>query len=137
MTNTENYRKYNVEFEVVKEDLTPLLSRKPVEQMKLITVNYDNFKQSNTVASDHLASILAQYNDVFDDKVLGQFPAEAHLHVREYANPVQIPARRIPVSVKRQLKKELSNLVKQGVLEPVSEPPKWCSQISVQSKKNW
>ena len=99
LTNTENHRKYNVEFEVTKEDLTPLLSRKAVEQMKLITVNYDNFKQLNAVAHDNLASILAQYNDV---KVLGQFPGEAHLHVKENANPMQMPARRIPVSVKPQ-----------------------------------
>ena len=47
-----------------------------------------------------------------------------------------MPVRRIPVSVKPQLKKELSDLVKQGVLEPVSEPTEWCSQISVQTKKN-
>ena len=57
LTNTENQRKYNVEFEVTKEDLTPLLSRKAVEQIKLITVNYDNFKQLNAVAHDNLASI--------------------------------------------------------------------------------
>ena len=37
---------------------------------------------------------------------------------------------------KPQLKKELPDLVKQGLLEPVSEPTEWCSQILVQTKKN-
>ena len=31
LTNTENQRKYNVEFEVVKENLIPILCRKAVE----------------------------------------------------------------------------------------------------------
>ena len=43
--NSENNKKYNVEFQVVKEDRTPLIGRKAAEDMKLITVNYDNFKQ--------------------------------------------------------------------------------------------
>ena len=38
--------------------------------------------------------------------------------------------------MKPQLKKELSDLVKQGVLEPVSKSTEWCLQISVQTKKN-
>ena len=33
-----------VEFQVVEEDLTPVLSRKSAEMMELITVNYANFK---------------------------------------------------------------------------------------------
>ena len=45
MTNPTNGKKYNVLFEVVKEDLMPLLSRKAAEQMQLITVNYDKFTQ--------------------------------------------------------------------------------------------
>ena len=43
MRNPTNGKKYNVLFEVVKEDLMPLLSRKAAEQMQLITVNYDKF----------------------------------------------------------------------------------------------
>ena len=55
--------------------------------MKLITTGYNNFKQLNAVAKGNLASILVQYNDVFDEKVLGEFPGEAHLYVKENANP--------------------------------------------------
>ncbi len=62
-----------MEFEVVKQTLQPLLSKKAVEQMKLITVNYDNFKQLNAVTNDSLSSISSQYNDVFDVQVLGTF----------------------------------------------------------------
>ena len=43
MRNPANRKKYIVLFEVVKEDLTLLLSREAAEQMLLITVNYDKF----------------------------------------------------------------------------------------------
>ena len=43
MRNPTNGKKFSVLFEVVKEDLMPLLSRKAAEQMQLITVNYDKF----------------------------------------------------------------------------------------------
>ena len=47
LRNPETGKKYNVEFEVIKETFTPLLSRNAAEQMKFITINYDNFKLLN------------------------------------------------------------------------------------------
>ena len=37
-------QKWNVDYVIVDRDLTPLLSRKAAETMKLITINYDNFE---------------------------------------------------------------------------------------------
>ena len=51
--NSENNKKYNIEFQVVKEGRTPLIGRKAVEDMQLITVNYDNFRQLNNVRAGH------------------------------------------------------------------------------------
>ena len=56
--NSENNKKYNVEFQVVKEERTPLIGRKAAEDMKLITVNYDNFKQLNSVSEKDILSEL-------------------------------------------------------------------------------
>ena len=52
------------------------------------------------------------------------------------SKPVQCPPRRVPISVKPALEKELKSLVNLGVLKSVTEPTEWCSQISVQKKKN-
>ena len=62
----------------MKEKLILILSRKAVEQMKLINVKYGNFKQFFAVASANLEAILSHCSDVFDDKVLGKFPDEVH-----------------------------------------------------------
>ena len=57
--NPTNGKKYNVLFEVVKEDLMPLLSRKAAEQMQLITVNYDKFTQIHGVVQDSAEFLLS------------------------------------------------------------------------------
>ena len=84
--------------------------------MKLISVNYESSKQLFPVASTNQEGILSQYSDVFDDKVLEEVPGVVHLHVKDCRSQAQMPARRIPVSLKLQVKEELSDLVKKRVL---------------------
>ena len=134
MRNPANGKKYNVLFEVVKDDLTPLLSRRAAEQMKLITVNYDEFMQVHSVDQESPV-FLARYKPVFEDNVVGQLPGKVHLKIDSDAKPVQCPPRRVPIAVKPDLEKELENLVNLGVLKPVTESTEWCSQISVQKRK--
>ena len=135
--NPENGKKYNAEFQVIKENFKPLLSRNAAEQMQLMTINYDNFKVANLVPDDSTENIIKKYSNVFDDKVLGCFPGEVHLRVSSEAKAVQMPRRRIPFTLKPKLRKELDELVDQGVLKCVAEPTDCCSQISVQTKKDW
>ena len=136
MRNPQNNKKYRVEFQVVRENLTPLLSRRAVEQMQLITVNYDNFKQVNALQTKSLESILEEYSEIFDNTKIGSFPGEVHLEVNKDVKPVQCPPRKVPIALKPKLKEELESLTNLGVLTPVTEPTKWCSQISIQRKKN-
>ena len=43
LRNPKNRRKYLIEFIVVKENLTPLLGAKVIQQMGLIEVHEENF----------------------------------------------------------------------------------------------
>ena len=85
-----NGKKYNVEFQVIKKNFTPLLSKNAAQQMQLITINYDNFKVINLVQKDSTENIIKKYSNVFDDKVLGCFPGEVHLRLSSEAKAVQI-----------------------------------------------
>ena len=134
--NPTTGKKYYVMFEVVQEDLTPLLSCQAAEQMKLIIVNYDNFQHVYGVAAAELPDIISKYKSVFDNSVVGSFPGKVSLKINSDSNPVQCPSRCVPISVKPALEKELKSLVNLGVLKSVTEPTEWCSQISVQKKKN-
>ena len=63
LENPRASKKYRVRFVVVEEELTPLLSRKAAEKMKLLTVNYDTFESvSGVVEGKH--DILQDFPDV-------------------------------------------------------------------------
>ena len=44
--NPKNKRKFSVEFVIVRENLTPLLGAKAAQQMRLISINNENFVQT-------------------------------------------------------------------------------------------
>ena len=133
--NSENNKKYNIEFQVVKEGRTPLIGRKAAEDMKLITVNYDNFRQLNNVSEQ---DILNEFNDVIsvDDNSLGTLPGTVHFTTDATAEPKVVSPKRVPVGLKEKLKVKLENLVKNGVIQEVDEPTDWVSQMTIMLKKN-
>lgn len=134
LNNTVTGKKYDVEFQVVKEDLTLLISQEAAEMMQLITVNYNNFKQLHSVNKDS-ENTVTNHSSIFDnDGNIGCLPRMVSVKVDEHAKGTQCPPQHVPVSVKPKLKKELDNLVKLGVITPVSEPTDWCSQILIQEK---
>ncbi|KXJ17262.1 hypothetical protein AC249_AIPGENE8700 [Exaiptasia diaphana] len=88
--------KYRLKFVVVDEELAPLLSRKAAERMGLITVNYDQFESVNTVNAIFPKQITDQFPDLFDDQI-GSFPGTVKLTLKEGAQPVICPPKRIPL----------------------------------------
>ena len=74
MRNPANNKKYSVEFVVVRNDLSPLISYQAAEQMKLLSINENNVER--------VASIKAmdKYADVFSQgprQVFWQTPSES------------------------------------------------------------
>ena len=127
--NPANNKKYSVEFVVVRNDLSPLMSYQAAEQMKLLSINENNVER--------VASIKAmdKYADVFS-KDLGKFSGRHHLKVDPSVIPVVMPDRRTPLSVRPVLKAELDRLCKLKVIEPVDMPTPWVSQLGLTKKKN-
>ena len=121
--NRKTKKKYSVEFIVVKESLTPLIGASAAQQMKLITVNTDHFKQVNILTESQMGEdkndIFKSYVDVFDGG-LGRLPGKAHLQVDPTVTPVIAPLRRTAVSLKPKLKQELERLQKMEVIQEVA-----------------
>ena len=136
LVNPVNNHKYEVEFQVVEENLTLLLSRKAAERMKLITANYANIKQLHVVGRANCDAITDEFKTVFEGSSIGCLPGTVSLKTEDGARPVQCPPRRVPIALQSKLKEELDDLVKRNVITPVTEPTEWCSQISIQTKKN-
>ena len=69
-------------------------------------------------------------------KKIGTLPGTQRLNVKPTAIPVVMPNRRVPISVRPALKAELERLCKLEVIQPVSEPTPWVSQIVLAKKRN-
>ena len=127
--NPRNKKRYSIEFVVVKENYSPIIGLRTAEQMKLISVNNENFDRVNAL------SVVEKHPEVFDGE-LGEFPGEVHLRVDPTVKPVILPARRVPVALRPKLKVELEKLRKMKVLVSVDEPTPWVNQIAIVQKKS-
>ena len=73
---------------------------------------------------------------MFEGASIGCLPGTVSLKTEDGARPVQCPPQRVLITLQTKLKEELDELVKSKVITPVTEPTEWCSQISIQTKKN-
>ena len=143
LRNPENRKKYNVEFYIVTENLTPLLGKRASEQMGLITINYNNFTSIAAVNStsppvistETPDDLMNEYADVFNDE-LGTFPGEVHLQVDDTVTPQTSAVNHIPIALKSRAKEELDKLVDRKVIAPVDEPTDWNSSIVIATKQS-
>ncbi|KAL9954928.1 hypothetical protein ACROYT_G042516 [Oculina patagonica] len=79
--------------------------------------------------------LVVKYADVLDNG-LGKLPGKVHLQVDPACQPVILPARKVPVSVREKFKVELQRLQDLKVIAPVDEPTEWVSQFVVAVKKS-
>jgi len=83
--------------------------------MGLLTIHKENFV---SVVENLENDLTNKYPDVFDDG-LGKLPGKVHLQVDPVCQPVVLPARKVPVSVKEKFKAELKRLQDLKVIAPV------------------
>ena len=57
LTNPKTKKTFKTEFQVVKEDLIPLVGKQTSERMGLITVNYENFESAHVVKTSKVIFI--------------------------------------------------------------------------------
>ena len=114
--NPKNNKKYNVPFVVFKGDRVPILGYRTSLQMRLVTVEDNNFHIA--AVSESLAT---QYPAVFDGG-LGSLPGTQRLTLDPDAQPKIMATRRTPIALRPQLKEALDKLVDLGVIEPVDQP---------------
>jgi hypothetical protein len=80
------------------------------------------------------ATLMEEYGTVFTDKIGKLKGFEVKLHVDELVPPKQVPYRRTPYHLLEAVEKELDKLMKDDIIEPVTEPPTWVSAMVVVPK---
>jgi hypothetical protein len=117
-------RLHPVEFLVVDIEAQPILGLQACEEMNLI-------KRVDAILT---GGILDEYPELF--KGMGCI-AEGHkIHIKEDAQGVVHPPRKMPVSMREPLKKELERCEKLGVVSKVTEPTEWVNSLVIVPKAN-
>ena len=108
--NPKNGKEYTLDFIVFRENFALFLGLKASEQMNLINVCSQNFDFISQLTS---SSVEDSYADIFDDS-LGTLPGVQYLEVDPSVKPVVMANRRVPISVRPELKTEPERLVEKG-----------------------
>ena len=75
------------------------------------------------------SDIFHEYVNVFEG--IGCLDGSYHIEVISTVKPVIHPPRRVPVTLKDHLKKELDRMVEEGILAPVNDLTDWVSRLGM------
>ena len=93
-----------------------------------------------TISNPHTVTaqeLIDEYQEVFSDKVKVMPGEKFKIHPAVDAKPFCVNApRRIPSALRDKVKGELDDLLKKGIIVPVTEPTVWCAPIVVAPKKS-
>uniref|UniRef100_A0A146LC45 RNA-directed DNA polymerase n=1 Tax=Lygus hesperus TaxID=30085 RepID=A0A146LC45_LYGHE len=84
---------------------------------------------------EELKGVPKQFYSLFDGGI-GRINYEIKLEVDPLVKPVISPARRIPYALLPQVKEELDRMLKLDIIEEITEPTEWVSQLIVIRKPN-
>ena len=137
LTCVRDSSKHVLEFQVVDGDVKPLLSAETCQKFLQVLVSDKHDKDA--IAHDKMSvnttsDIFHEYADVFEG--IGCLDESYHIEIDPTVKPVIHPPRRVPVTLKDPLKKELDRMVEEGILAPVNDPTDWVSSMVTVVKPN-
>ena len=113
-----------------------MLGAEAIQRMDLITVNKENICVCQEIDPVTKDTLLKDYKDVFTEE--GLLEGKLHLDTDSTVTPVKLPVRKVPLTVKPKLKKEIECLTSMGIIQPkyVDIPTDWNSATVVVMKRN-
>ncbi len=112
------------ELHVVPRCNSPLLSLRDSVRVGLVQLPPTVLPSRPPEESDYIEEFNAYNQEV------------VHLEVRDDAEPKQFPPRRVPLALQARTLFELQEMQKNGIIEPVNEPTRWCHPMIVTPKPN-
>ena len=114
----------------VAETPSPIILGLPSKnQMKIITIN-----QIKTEIIKTISDLTKLYLDSFEG--IGNFEGTYHIVTDPTIPPVVHAPRRTPILIIREIKEELDQLERAGVIEKVTEPTDWVSSLVYARKQS-
>ena len=133
--NPKQKRVFVLNFDIVPDKLTPILGSAAAQAMDLVTIHDENFERVAAVLPEPPSreEYVEKYPDVFKSQ-LGKLEGTVGLQVDPDITPVSLPARQVPIALRRSMKEELERLQKLEVITPVTKPTNWVSQAVIIQK---
>lgn len=116
-------KRFKAVFNVVKFPQMPILSLYSCQKLELLKLCFTVDEQLEVVAEN----IVSRYPGVFQG--IGEMQGEVHLEVDSSVEPVIQPARRIPVTLRDELKQQLDEMEKLNIVAKITEPTEWVSNL--------
>ena len=119
-------------------DLNWQRTPRPSESAVKVTSVNANAQTMIYTEDTNFTPLLQSYNDVFDDTSLPEMKGDAFkINLKPDAQPyAQAKARKIPIPYMDQLKKQLDEMERLGVISAHEEPSTWCHPIVIAPKKD-
>lgn len=118
--NPKTGQDFKVTYQIVDNHYVNLLGLRTIQDMDLIKIRTEN-----------IAKVTAET----EKPTIGDL-GTATLQIRDDVSPRALSCRRIPLALKSKVKEQLDTLVSRGILDPVSKPTAWVSQMAIVEKKN-
>ena len=115
-----------------------LISWKTAKKLNILPKDYSAQIRVTTAVEELTAEdFISEFSSVFNGQVRVMTGETFRIHLKDNAKPFCVSApRMIPYAYRGKVQKELQSLQAQGIIEPVTEPTKWCALIVVIPKKN-
>lgn len=125
-------KNYVLQFKIADVQSIPILGRDACTELDVVRRVMSI--QKSVVSNEIVPTFLEQYGDVFTG--LGCLPGKYKIKLRENSVPVVHAPRKLPFSIKDQVKNKLSEMECQGIISKVEGPSDWVSSITVVKKPN-
>jgi hypothetical protein len=133
---------YDLKFMIIDKPVKPVIGF--TDSVKLGIIVPDKIFSVKNAAPTNTANpkktltheqIMSDYSDLFSGK-LGQLPVTYKMKLDPNVPPVINPPRRLPIAMEDKVKDKLDDMVKIGVIAPVSTPTAWVSSMVAVNKKD-
>ncbi len=99
-----------------------------------LTTKWKHILPLGKLTGDPKQDLLQTFPSVFTG--IGQFDGTYKIELRENAKPVQHAPRRVPESLKPEIRKELDRLVREDIIRPVAEATDWVNSLVYVTKES-
>lgn len=117
----------NIKFIIIDADCTPILGLNACIKLGLL-------QKVDAVVAKSKEEFINKNAEVFEGT--GKVPYKYKIVLKKDSVPFVSKCRRVPDSIKPQLKKTLDNLLERGIIDKVEQPTDWVNNIVIVEKPN-